>query len=299
MQFAADKMDKNVFKFIFIINQRSGLRNNLLRSGFILAMMKRVFPLLIALLISAVTLSVLMSLPASEWSEWYPATCLQRGCFCEAPNPHSPIRQMANTVSSLGYLFSGALALTSSKTTRRFSRGHAAVFGVSSLLIGVGSAFYHASLTFSGQFFDVLGMFMLATFMLVYAFERIWDLRFAVTFGLYLIIVIFLSLLQTSLPDTRRFVFAVVLVVALFFETYYRKQKAPVVAAQKLHLGIILLAVAFAIWILDQARIVCFETSLVQGHAIWHLLGAASVWLLYQYYASETDEIKSAPTQNT
>ncbi len=182
---------------------------------------------------------------------------------------------------------------------RRFSRGHAAVFGASSLIIGVGSAFYHASLTFSGQFFDVLGMFMLATLMLVYAFERIRNLRFAATIGLYLAIVLFLSALQLSLPDTRRFVFAVVLVIALFFETYYRKQKTPVIAAQKLHLGIILLAVAFAIWILDQARIVCFETSLVQGHAIWHLLGAASVWLLYQYYASETDEIKSAPTQNT
>lgn len=268
-------------------------------SGFILAMMKRVFPLLIALLISAVTLGVLISLPASEWSGWRPATCLPRGCFCELPDHNSPIRQRANTLSSLGYIFSGTLAIALSKNARRFSRGHAVIFGASSLVIGIGSAFYHASLTFTGQFFDVLGMFMLATLMLVYACERIWDLRFAATLGLYLVLVLFLSVLQISLPDTRRFVFAVVLVVALFFETYDRKQKTPIIAAQKLRLGIILLAVAFAIWILDQARIVCFETSLMQGHAVWHLLGAASVWLLYQYYASETDEIKPAPTQNT
>lgn len=260
--------------------------------------MKIALPLLIALLISAVTLGVLTSLPASTWTDWRPATCLPRGCFCEIPNPHSPIRQTANTVSSLGYIFSGTLAITASKKMRRFSPGHAVIFGVSSLLIGVGSAFYHASLTFSGQFFDVLGMFMLATLMPVYAFERIWDLRFAVTFGLYLIIVIFLSLLQISLPDTRRFVFALALIIALFFEARYLKQQTPVIAANKLRLGILLLAVAYVIWILDTARIVCFETSLMQGHALWHLLGAASVWLLYQYYASENDEIKPAPTQN-
>ncbi|GJQ52691.1 MAG: hypothetical protein HKUEN02_15380 [Anaerolineaceae bacterium] len=252
-------------------------------------MMKRVFPLLIALLLSVVTLGVLISLPASEWSGWRPATCLPRGCFCELPDHNSPIRQRANTLSSLGYIFSGTLAIALSKNARRFSRGHAVIFGASSLVIGIGSAFYHASLTFTGQFFDVLGMFMLATFMLVYACERIWDLRFVTTMGLYLILVLFLSVLQISLPDTRRFMFAVVLGIALLFETYYRKQKTPIVAANKLRLGIILLAVAYAIWSLDHARIVCFETSLAQGHAAWHLLGAASVGLLYQYYASEPD----------
>lgn len=262
-------------------------------------MMKRVFPLLIALLLSVVTLGVLISLPASEWSGWRPATCLPRGCFCELPDHNSPIRQRANTLSSLGYIFSGTLAIALSKNARRFSRGHAVIFGASSLIIGIGSAFYHASLTFTGQFFDVLGMFMLATLMLVYAFERIWDLRFAATVGLYLAIVLFLSLLQISLPDTRRFVFALALIIALFFEVRYLKQQTPIIATKKLRLGITLLAVAYVIWILDNTRIVCFETSLMQGHAVWHLLGAASVWLLYQYYASETDEIKPAPTQNT
>lgn len=173
---------------------------------------------------------------------------------------------------------------------RRFSRGHAFVFGAASLLIGVGSAFYHASLTFSGQFFDVLGMFMLATLMLVYAFERIRNLRFTATIRLYLVIVLFLSVLQISLPDTRRFVFALALIIALFFEARYLKQQTPIIDVNKLRLGIILLAVAYLIWILDNARIVCFETSLMQGHALWHLLGAASVWLLYQYYASEVKQ---------
>ena len=251
--------------------------------------MKNALPILIALLISAITVGVLMSLPASIWVDWHPATCLQRGCFCELPNYNSPIRQRANTISSLGYIFSGMFALIPSKEMRRFSFGHAVIFGVSCLIIGLGSAFYHASLTFTGQFFDVLGMFMLATLMLVYAFERIWNLRFAATRGLCLALILFLSVLQISLPDTRRFVFAIVLVIALLFEAYYLKQKTPIIAANKLRLGIILLAIAFIIWTFDIARILCIQTSLIQGHAIWHLLGAASVWLLFQYYASEQD----------
>jgi dihydroceramidase len=242
--------------------------------------MKIARPLLIALLISAVTLGALTSLPASAWTNWRPATCLQQGCFCERPNQNSPIRQTANTLSSLGYIFSGTLAMIPFNNARRFSRGHAFVFGAASLLIGVGS----------GQFFDVLGMFMLATLMLVYAFERIRNLRFTATIRLYLVIVLFLSVLQISLPDTRRFVFALALIIALFFEARYLKQQTPIIDVNKLRLGIILLAVAYLIWILDNARIVCFETSLMQGHALWHLLGAASVWLLYQYYASEVKQ---------
>lgn len=171
--------------------------------------------------------------------------------------------------------------------SRRFSFGYAAVFGISSIIIGAGSAFYHASLTFIGQFFDVLGMFMLATFMLVYACERIWNLRLATTIGLFLTINLFLSWLQFAVPDTRRYAFAIVLIIALLFEAYYRSKAKPQITARKIHLGIGLLAVAYIIWILDNTRILCVETSLLQGHALWHFMGAVSVCFLYEYYASE------------
>jgi hypothetical protein len=40
-------------------------------------------------------------------------------------------------------------------------------------MIGLGSAFYHASLTFAGQFFDVMGMYLLASFILLYNISRV------------------------------------------------------------------------------------------------------------------------------
>jgi hypothetical protein len=194
----------------------------------------------------------------------------------------------ANTVSSLGFVFSGALMFAYKRSpARRLPTSYSYIMGIACIIIGLGSAFYHASLTFIGQFFDVFGMFLLAAFMLVYAFERIWTLRLTTTLVLFLFLNLFLSGLQIAVPDTRRYVFAIVLIVALLFEAYFRRKANPQIEVKWLRLGIGLLAIAYIIWILDNTRALCFETSLLQGHAVWHLLGAVSVWSLHRYYVSE------------
>ena len=44
---------------------------------------------------------------------------------------------------------------------------------------------------------------------------------------------------------------------------------------------------AFAIWNVTKTWL-CDPHSLLQGHAVWHLLCAVSAYLLYRYYASAT-----------
>jgi dihydroceramidase len=251
-------------------------------------MPKYAFSFTIAALLSAIFIAVILSLPPAIWESWRPATCLTTGCFCEPANTASPIRQLANTISSLAFVFSGALMFLPLSKPSRLPFSYSAVMGTACIIVGVGSAFYHASLTFIGQFFDVFGMFLLAVFMLVYAFERIWNLRLITTISLFLSINIFLSGLQFAVPDTRRYVFAIVLIVALFFEAHYRRTAKPRIQAGLLRTGIGVMAIAYIIWILDNTRILCFENSLLQGHALWHLLGAVSVWFLHRYYVSET-----------
>ncbi|HKJ37868.1 MAG TPA: ceramidase domain-containing protein, partial [Anaerolineales bacterium] len=236
-----------------------------------------VVPILTAILISGLTIAVLLLLNPNIWNNWEPATCIKTGCFCESAKGQSPIRQAANTYSSLTYVFSGMLIFAYASKGKRLPAGYSYLMGISIIIIGVGSAFYHASLTFIGQFFDVFGMFLLAAFMLVYAWERIWKLRLTTTLWLYLSLNVFLSWLQFAIPDTRRYVFAIVLIVALIFEYYFRVHGKPQIEARFLWIGVGLLTVAYIIWILDNTRIVCFENSLLQGHAIWHTLGAISV----------------------
>ena len=247
------------------------------------------FPILIASLIAFATLGVLSSLPANTWTDWQPATCLTTGCFCEAAAPHLPIRQTANAISSLAFVFSGMLVMVRREPTSRLPWGYSLIIGFSSLIIGVGSAFYHASLTFIGQFFDVFGMFLLAAFLLVYALERIGNLRLTTTLSLYLLFNLILSWLQIAIPETRRYAFAIVLIIALLLERYYRTQAHPRIELRWLRLGMGLLTAAYIIWILDNTRLMCFETSLLQGHALWHILGAVSVLFLHKYYVSETN----------
>jgi len=237
--------------------------------------------------IALAAMLIFWQVPPNVWSGMQPAACIKDGCFCEAANQDSPIKQTANTISSLGFVFSGMIVMIRRKELSRFPQLYSIIIGVSSLIIGVGSAFYHASLTFIGQFFDVFGMFLLAAFLLVYAFERIWNLRITTTLSLYLTLNLILSWIQIAIPETRRYAFAIVLIIALLFERYYRSKMKPQIEAKWLRYGIIILAVAYIIWIADNTRMICFEHSIIQGHAIWHILGAVSVLFLHWYYVSE------------
>ncbi len=48
--------------------------------------------------------------------------------------------------------------------------------------------------------------------------------------------------------------------------------------------------IAFVIWNLSQHGW-CDPHSLLQGHAVWHLLGALAAYLLFRFYASEEEPL--------
>jgi dihydroceramidase len=244
---------------------------------------------LAALLVSILAMAALWALPPAAWEGWPPATCRADHCFCEAANPLSPVRQPANTVSSLVYLFPGfAIALLGRRSQNRFVPAYAAIVGAAALVTGLGSALYHASLTLTGQYLDILGMLLLASFMLVYALERSLGWSVQRTLALYAAAMGLFTLVQVGLPDTRRYLFALVLLAALLLEYRLRLAHPGTAHLAWLNSGVALLALAFFIWILDQTAILCDPASLLQGHAVWHLLGAAGMGLLYAYYHSET-----------
>ena len=88
-------------------------------------------------------------------------------------------------------------------------------------------------------------------------------------------------------PEVRRSLFAVVLLAAIAVELLFARPLRPNVRVSYYVTGIAVKAVAFAIWNLDQHGLVCQPGSAFQGHAIWHLLGATSLWCTFLYYRSE------------
>lgn len=247
--------------------------------------------LVLGTILSGITAWFLIAL-APSWNTWLPATCMPN-CFCEAVRTDNIIRQPANTWTSFAFVLAGTLILATIRervqtSSYRLPKLYAVILAASAITIGLGSAFFHASLTLVGQFFDVFGMYLLTSFMLVYAWERLFIWQRSITLIVYVVMNVALSSLLIEVPETRRYVFAIILVVALILETAVRQRMKPCIQVKWWYSGLFLLAAAYVIWILDNKKILCEPSSLLQGHSVWHVAGAVAVVLLYHYYESET-----------
>ena len=226
-----------------------------------------------------------------------PASCMPSSCFCEAIRAEAPL-QPANAWSSLAFCLVALAVLVTSYSDRsnpqRRSQNaltstskYPAMFAVSLVLIGAGSFAFHARLTLQTQFVDVFGMYLIATFVLVYSFVRTRPESGNAIIAGYIALNVFLASILCVAPELRRYVFAVVLLAGLLLE-YRSRRKAQIDATSRyLSAAIALLAIGFAVWVADITHVLCSPTSWVQGHAVWHLLGATSSWYLFLYYRSE------------
>lgn len=241
-------------------------------------------------LASMAAIWLLLSTLGPDWTLYAPATCLSTRCFCELPRTGALIVQPANSWSSYGYAFAGFLMIAMSLGSGWKSRFHpqaAAVFGLTAIFVGLGSVLLHATLTLWGQFFDVMGMYLTSGFMLVSAVVRWQRLPVRAAVALYLVIVGALLVVLYQVPDVRRWLFAVVLLTAIVIELGFARPRRFGVNVNYYFAGIATKTVAFGIWNLDQHGTLCAPESLLQGHAVWHLLGATSLWLTFLYYRSE------------
>lgn len=250
-----------------------------------------------AWLLPAIGVSWLASLP-SPWGTWRQATCWPSSCFCEAIRD-SWVRQPVNTVSSLGFVAVAVLVLGIGERKARPAAAHPlrsgwiypSIYSTALVLIGLGSAFYHASLTFVGQTADVLGMYLLGTSILIYNWHRLRALRPATAVTTFLVGNAALLALLVELPGLRRYAFAAIILGALTLEWRIRTVRRRGPNTRLFLMAVSAIAVGFAIWILDITKVACAPQSVVQGHAVWHLLGATSAYLLYLFYVSGASAI--------
>ena len=240
--------------------------------------------------LAVLTTTLLLAGLGPDWSAYAPATCTATRCFCEFPRLGSLILQPADSFSSYGYAFVGTLmiVLTRSDHWRSgFDRNAAAFFGLTAIIVGLGSVLLHATLTLWGQFFDVTGMYFTGGFMLVCALTRWRRLSEQQAVALYVALLAVLLTLLYLVPEVRRWLFAAVLIAAIIAEMGFARRLRSGVKTRYYVTGIALKALAFTIWNLDQRGIVCAPHSLFQGHAAWHLLGATALWFTFLYYRSE------------
>ncbi len=241
-------------------------------------------------ILSMAAIMLLLTLLGPEWSLYAPATCTASRCFCELPRAGALIVQPANSWSSYGYAFAGFLMIILARRPDGRTAFHpvaAGMFGVTAIFVGLGSVLLHATLTLWGQFFDVTGMYFTSGFMLVSALACWRGLSGRQAVLLYVLIVGLLLILLYTMPEVRRWLFAVILMASIVLELGFACRLRRGVKLSYYLIGMLAKAIAFAIWNLDQHGIVCAPNSLFQGHAVWHLLGAMALWFTFLYYRSE------------
>ncbi len=247
-------------------------------------------PAIILTVVAAVLTIGLLALIGPDWARFAPASCTETRCFCEMPQTGALLLQPANSISSFGYVLAGFLMILMARSqawTSAFPPLAATVLGGAAIIVGIGSVLLHATLTLWGQFFDVLGMYLISGFFLVSALAKwrnIPDQRAMVYYGLLCAVLV---AILYAMPEVRRWLFAVVLLAAIILELVLARPRRPQVRTGYYIAGLIANIVAFTIWNLDQRGQLCAPESLWQGHAIWHLLGAVALWFAFLYYRSE------------
>jgi hypothetical protein len=258
--------------------------------------MRRATLLALGLTALSVVLFVPLSATGIEWTGWRQATAMPNNAFNEAVRSGA-VRQPSNTYSSLAFVFVGLLVLgvplrdSLTVTARPLVSAtplFKVTFAITLLVTGLGSAFYHASLTFVGQTLDVVGMYLLSTFVVLYALSSNETASVRRLAAWYLAANLALLVVLVGLPELRRWLFAAILLAGLVLE-YRRSKKNASLRTSWLVGSAGILIVAYVIWIVDNARLLFDPWSWFQGHAVWHILGAGAALLLYLYYDGEAE----------
>lgn len=249
------------------------------------------------LVVTVVSLLALVAIGLGGWPGEVGTTGLE---FCEASRP-GIIKQPANTLSNFGFIAAGLLIgwfawrdRSGQQPEWRSNRMRSTVFypalyAAVGAFLGPGSMAMHASTTWWGGKVDVFSMFLFIAFAIAYSLARLqnqsvgWFLRFYVP----LMLVLAVYLVIDWAPGTPVFGILIVIFVIVEVISFRRGRDAH---ARRAWLGVAAAAfgVALAIWVPSRSGgPLCDPHSLVQGHAIWHLLSAVAVAAIFLFFRSE------------
>lgn len=244
---------------------------------------------------------------AAVWTDWVPAREFTDPEYGERIYPDSVFRTRMNTWSNLAYILVGfyviALGINDWKKGLSIARGYTAqapiqsfLFGVALIYLGLGSGFFHASLSRFGQQCDVGAMYAMALCMTAIPVGS-WLPRAEIpgtqrtlpTLPLIAALVVFGSLYFTyykweySFGDISGYLTGVLFIFAaasLFQPGKYLQIRWFITA-------FVLVILAANIRELDMEDNFTSPDSLFQGHAIWHLATSLYYFFIYLYFRSE------------
>jgi hypothetical protein len=237
--------------------------------------------------------------------------------FCEANRMDEAIRQPSNTWSNLGYLAVALFAMTlavhdyKNKSHRQSDNFlvryplFSVMFALSCFYLFIGSFLYHASLTAYFQKLDQTGLYSVIAMILVLNLYKIFPYfshrgskrdshKWAKVLVIVLNIAFFNWLWRININALVPGLLLMIIITGMYYTmainrtTYFTKY---------MYAAFLIMFAAGSVWILDRERVVCHPDSILQGHAIWHILTAISIFFIYLYYRSGTPDMDSSDVE--
>ncbi len=236
--------------------------------------------LLGTLAIALVAAAVAAAFPSAEiWQGFTPADCAEyceHSHRCGSLSTRASIQQPLNTWSNLGFLLVGALAIARTRDAGGL------LFGAGCGVLAAGSFLFHASVTREFQWLDVVGMYAALAAVAARAVHDAGRIGWRIVLPAYAAVLLALALYKWMLPTTLVLV-ALASIASSGLVVLGREGRTTLRAGVA---PLALIAIAFVVREADVKRWLCWPDSvLYQGHALWHLLSAASLhaaWLGFE-----------------
>ncbi len=219
--------------------------------------------------------------------------------YCEFNNATQFFHQRINTYSNLLYFFFGVLIIQiawedyKNQNKKSLSRMEqfsllSALLGINFIYLSIGSAFFHASLTYIGQRVDMNGTSGVSITLLSISIYQIFHkihlsdtAKYIWVGSLVLFILAFFKialLVSSSILLSAMILSLTIMSMINYFQ--FRKERSILLAI----LSFVLIIVALKIRTLDVQKIGCNPFSWFQGHALWHFLTALSSFCSYAFF---------------
>ncbi len=243
-------------------------------------------------------------------------TDTEGNCYCEAYTSPAVeptgLKQPASSLSALTPIVFGAAILfwldharpnpTNSMT---FRSSYSMVYGFLVIFLGIGSLYFHGSLTRIGGFVDNFSMLLYITFLLIYNLFRIRMIdNHPVYFAVLLVIINSILAIPVYVIDDLGTMLFAVLVIAFIVMEIWILAAAPGGVRRNprwFAAAIFSFAAAMLVWRLSwTGGAWCEPESLLQGHALWHVLSmAVAPTVMFIYLRTETrpPAYEEAPTE--
>jgi len=231
-----------------------------------------------------------------NWEKYRPASCFPNHCFCETIT-HGFIRQPVNAYTNLAYIIIGIYILiylfhTRSNRQKKnritgLSRKIFILFGLASIAVGIGSFIYHAGFTFLGMELDDDTMYLIGSFMLFWGCAHIQSMSVRRFLLFYFLLNICLELIIYFFPVLRGPLFGLLVLGSILIDRLIILYQKTTSQVKYLVWGVGLFTLGYLVWIPDYTKQICVPNSIIQGHAIWHVLTALAILMIFLYMDSE------------